>query len=115
MRRAAGAEDDTPRRRTGEKVTHRLAQESGCHKVIRYVRPVVKRRDTGGLVSAPAPANVLGRSAVDVDVSFLAGTLVDKFRYHSPGRSPAVSSRTFRGRLSYSGVASMSSKSNVIR
>jgi transposase len=66
----------------GEKVTHRLAQEPGSYKVIRYVRPVVKRRDTGQLVSAPAPANVLERSAVDV--SFLAGMLVDKFRYHLP-------------------------------
>ena len=66
----------------GEKVTHRLAQEPGSYKVIRYVRPVIKRRDTGQLLSAPASANVLERSAVDV--SFLAGMLIDKFRYHLP-------------------------------
>ena len=79
---AAEAIPEAEREVVGEKVTHRLAQEPGSYKVIRYVRPVIKRRDTGQLVSAPAPANVLERSAVDV--SFLAGMLVDKFRYHLP-------------------------------
>ena len=37
----------------------------------------------GGVVATPAaPANVLERTVVDV--SFLAGMLVDKFRYHLP-------------------------------
>ena len=66
----------------GEKVTHRLAQEPGSYKILRYVRQVVKRRDTGEMLTPPAPPNVLGRAAVDV--SFLAGLLVDKFRYHLP-------------------------------
>ena len=60
----------------------RLAQEPGSYKVIRYLLPVVKRRDTGQLVAARAVANVLKRTAVDV--IFLAGMLVDKFRYHLP-------------------------------
>ena len=55
----------------GEKVTHRLAQEPGSYKVLRYVRQVVKRRDTGQVLTPAAPPNVLGRAAVDV--SFLAG------------------------------------------
>ena len=66
----------------GEKVTHRLAQEPGSYKILRYVRQVVKRRDTGALATPAAPANVLERTVVDV--SFLAGMLVDKFRYHLP-------------------------------
>ncbi len=66
----------------GEKVTHRLAQEPGSYKVLKYVRQVVKRRDTGELLAPPSPPNVLERSCVDV--SFLAGMLVDKFRYHLP-------------------------------
>ena len=66
----------------GEKVTHRLAQEPGSYKILRYVRQVVKRRDTGVLLTPAAPANVLERTVVDV--SFLAGMLVDKFRYHLP-------------------------------
>ena len=66
----------------GEKVTHRLAQAPGSYKILRYVRQVVKRRDTGEVRTPAAPPNVLGRAAVDV--SFLAGLLVDKFRYHLP-------------------------------
>ena len=66
----------------GEKVTHRLAQRPASYEVLRYVRPVVKRRDTGELASARAPANVLERTAADV--SLLAGMLVDKFRHHLP-------------------------------
>ena len=66
----------------GEKVSHRLAQEPGSHKVLKYVRQVIKRRDTGELLTPPAPPNVLERTSVDV--SFLAGMLIDKFRYHLP-------------------------------
>ena len=66
----------------GEKVSHRLAQEPGSYKVLKYVRQVIKRRDTGEMLTPSAPPNVLERTAVDV--SFLAGMLVDKFRYHLP-------------------------------
>ena len=63
----------------GENVTCRLAQERASYRVLRYVLPVVKRRDTGELVSARAPANVLDRTTADV--SLLAGMLVDKLRH----------------------------------
>jgi len=66
----------------GEKVTHRLAQRPASYEVLRYVRPLVKRRDTGELLAARAPANVLDRTSADV--SLLAGMLVDKFRHHLP-------------------------------
>ena len=66
----------------GEKVSHRLAQEPGSYKILKYVRAVVKRRDTGQVLTPPAPVNVLERTSVDV--SFLAGMLIDKFRYHLP-------------------------------
>lgn len=66
----------------GEKVTHRLAQRPGSYVVLKYVRPVIKRKDTGTLSCAAAPAAVLERSYADV--SFLAGLLVDKFVYHLP-------------------------------
>ena len=73
---------ESEREVVGEKVTHRLAQEPGSHKVLKYVRQVVKRRDTGELLAPPSPPNVLERTCVDV--SFLAGMLVDKFRWHLP-------------------------------
>ena len=66
----------------GEKVSYRLAQQPGSHIVLKYVRPVVKRKDTLAIVTAAAPGQVLERTAADV--SFLAGMLVDKFRYHLP-------------------------------
>ena len=66
----------------GEKVSYRLAQQPGSYVVLKYVRKVVKRRDTQTILTAPAPANVLERSAADV--SFLAAMLVDKFCWHLP-------------------------------
>ena len=66
----------------GEKVSYRLAQQPGSHVVLKYVRPVVKRKDTLAIMTAAAPGQVLERSAADV--SFLAAMLVDKFRYHLP-------------------------------
>ena len=55
-----------------------------------------KRRDTGELLAPPSPPNVLEQTCVDV--SFLAGMLVDKFRYHLPltastGAWPTAASR----------------------
>ena len=66
----------------GEKVTHRLAQRPGSYVVLKYVRALVKVKDTAALSCPPAPASVLegGRA----DVSFLAGLIVDKFLYHLP-------------------------------
>ncbi len=65
-----------------EKVTYRLAQEPGAYVVLKLVRKVVKRADTGALSCPPAPPSVLEKSYADV--SLLAGMLVDKFRYHLP-------------------------------
>jgi transposase len=66
----------------GEKVTHRLAQRPGSYVVLKYVRPLVKLKETATLSCPSAPPAVLegGRA----DVSFLAGLIVDKFLYHLP-------------------------------
>ena len=65
-----------------QKITYRLAQRPGSYVVLKYVRRVIKRKDTHELVTPPAPLNVLDKSIADV--SFLAGMLVDKFLYHLP-------------------------------
>jgi len=65
-----------------EKVSYRLAQRPGSYVILKYVRQVIKRRDSEVLITAPAPDNVLDKSIADV--SFLAGMLVDKFVYHLP-------------------------------
>lgn len=65
-----------------EKVSYRLCQEPGAYVVLKLVRKVVKRADTGELTCPPAPPAVLEKSYADV--SLLAGMLVDKFRYHLP-------------------------------
>jgi len=66
----------------GEKITHRLAQRPGSYVVLKYVRPLIKRRDDQSLHCPPAPLALIegGRA----DASFLAGVLVDKFLYHLP-------------------------------
>jgi transposase len=64
------------------KITHRLAQNPASFVVLKYIRPVVKKKSTQVIVSVPAPANVLEKSIADV--SFLTGLLVDKFVYHLP-------------------------------
>jgi transposase len=65
-----------------EKTTYRLAQKPASYVVVKYVRPVVKRRADGVLTCPPAPPSVLGKSLADV--SLLACMVVDKFRYHLP-------------------------------
>ena len=66
----------------GEKTSFRLAQRPGSYVVLKYVRPVIKRRDDQTIHCPPAPAGVLEGSRADV--SFIAGLLVDKFAYHLP-------------------------------
>jgi len=66
----------------GQKVTHRLAQRPGSYVILKYVRPVVKRRATQTIHCPPAPVGVIEGSRADV--SFLAGLLVDKFAWHLP-------------------------------
>jgi transposase len=65
-----------------EKETYRLAQRPASYVVLKYIRPVVKRKDDGKIVCSPAPAAVLGKSLADV--SLLACMAIDKFRYHLP-------------------------------
>ena len=69
-------------RNNSEKVSYRLAQQPGSYVVLKYVRPVVKRRGSETMLTAPAPANVLERSCADV--SFLGAMLIDKFCWHLP-------------------------------
>ena len=66
----------------GEKVSHRLAQRPGSYVILKYVRQVIKRHDTQAISTPAAPAGVIEGSRADV--SFLAGMLIDKFRYHMP-------------------------------
>jgi transposase len=65
-----------------EKVTYRLAQMRGAYKVLKYVRKVVKIKETGNLTSPPAPAAVIDRSYADV--SFIVGLILDKILYYLP-------------------------------
>jgi len=66
----------------GEKVSHRLAQRPGSYVILKYVRAVVKRRDTQVLSCPGAPVGVLDGSRADV--SFIAGMMIDKFAFHMP-------------------------------
>jgi len=66
----------------GEKITHRLAQRPGSYVVLKYVRPLIKRKDTQALSCPPAPVGVIEGSRADV--SFVVGMLIDKFDYHLP-------------------------------
>ncbi len=66
----------------GEKVTHRLAQRPGSYVVLKYVRPLIKRKDTQALSCPPAPVGVIDGSRADV--SFVVGMMIDKFDYHLP-------------------------------
>ena len=65
-----------------EKVSYRLAQRPGSYVILKYVRPVIKRRDTQVLSCAPAPVGVIDGSRADV--SFIAGMMTDKFAFHLP-------------------------------
>lgn len=66
----------------GEKLTYRLAQRPDAYVVLKYVRPVITRQETGTLTCPPAPPAVLERSVAAV--SLRAGLRVDKLRYQSP-------------------------------
>jgi transposase len=66
----------------GYKTSHRLAQHHSAYEVLRFQRPVLKRKECGTLTTTPATFNVLDNSIADV--SFLVGMLVDKFLYHLP-------------------------------
>ena len=66
----------------GEKVSHRLAQRPGSYVILKYVRPVIKRRDTETIHCPTAPIGVIEGSRADV--SFIVGLLLDKFAWHLP-------------------------------
>lgn len=66
----------------GEKTSFRLAQRPGSYVVLKYVRPLVKRRDIEKISCPPAPPSVIEGSRADV--SFIAGLLLDKIGYHLP-------------------------------
>uniref|UniRef100_A0ABX1PTI3 IS66 family transposase n=2 Tax=Aromatoleum TaxID=551759 RepID=A0ABX1PTI3_9RHOO len=66
----------------GEKTSFRLAQRPGSYVILKYVRPVIKRRDTQVISCPAAPRGVIEGSRADV--SFIAGMLIDKFAYHLP-------------------------------
>jgi len=66
----------------GEKVTYRLAQRPGAYVILKYIRPVIKRKESEALSCPPAPPAVFEKSFADV--SLLAGLLIDKFAYHLP-------------------------------
>ena len=66
----------------GYKTSHRLAQHYSAYEVLRFQRPVLKRKGTDTVSTTPAAFNVLENSIADV--SFLVGMLVDKFLYHLP-------------------------------
>ena len=66
----------------GEKVSFRLAQRPGSYVVLKYVRRVIKRKDTQQISCPPAPRGVIEGSRADV--SFIAGLIVDKMAYHLP-------------------------------
>jgi transposase len=65
-----------------EKVTYRLAQRPASYVLLKYIRPVVKRKADDTLSCPAAPASVLGKSVADV--SLLACVAIDKFLYHLP-------------------------------
>jgi len=65
-----------------QKVSYRVAQRPGSYVILKYLRSVIKRRDTQAISCTPAPVGVIEGSRADV--SFVAGLLVDKFAYHLP-------------------------------
>ncbi|MCK5919992.1 MAG: transposase, partial [Methylococcales bacterium] len=64
------------------KISYRLGQQPSSYVVLKYSRPVLKKKSSQKLVTTPAPASVFEGSMADVSV--LAGLLVDKFAYHLP-------------------------------
>ena len=68
------------------KITHHLAQRPGAYVILKYSRDVVKIKNTDKnatkLICVPAPVSVFEKSRADA--SFLAGLLIDKFKYHLP-------------------------------
>lgn len=64
------------------KYTYRLAQRPGSFVILKYLRDVVRHKSSQTLTTVAAPSGLFDRSFADV--SFVAGMLIDKYRYHSP-------------------------------
>jgi len=69
----------------GERASYRLAQRPGAYVVLKYMRQLIKRRDSGELACAPAPAGVIEGSRAEV--SFIAGMIVDNVRAELPAEA----------------------------
>ncbi len=69
-----------------QKISYRLAQRPGMYVILKYVRNVIKKKDSPKdkpkISCPPLPPAVFEKS--HADVSFLAGMLIDKFQYHLP-------------------------------
>lgn len=66
----------------GTEESYKLGQKPSSFVVVKYIRQTVKYKDTGKITTTPMPPMVVERSFSDV--SFSAGSLVDKFVYHQP-------------------------------
>lgn len=64
------------------KETLKLAQRPASFVLLKYIRPVIKKKSDGAMSTTPAPPSVLGKSVADV--SLLATMAIDKFCYHLP-------------------------------
>ena len=83
----------------GEKVSYRLAQQPGSYVVLKYVRPVVKRRGTETMLTAPAPANVLERSCADVSFLTYLVDVLQRISVHPANRAIELTPRMWKSRF----------------
>ena len=64
------------------KTTRRLAQRPASYVVLEYIRPVIKHKSTGKLMTVPAPSALWEGTVADVSV--VAGLVEDKCVYYLP-------------------------------
>ncbi len=64
---------------------YRLSQHSAGYEVMCFERPVLKDKETHALYTVSGPWNMLGNSLANV--SFLNGTLIEKFLYRLANKS----------------------------
>ena len=64
------------------KYTYRLAQRPAGYVILKYQREVVRHKPSQTLTTVAAPSGLFDRSFADV--SFLAGMLIEKYRFHAP-------------------------------
>lgn len=67
---------------SSEKVTYRLAQRPGAYGILKFRRPVIKRKDTAVRSCPPAPPAGFEKSLAEV--SLVAGLLSEKVVFHLP-------------------------------